>query len=494
MRFRFSLLLLFFIQIARPQLATQLDSLAPITLKKTNTVGAYISISRSDSTIYSEGFGYRDLENRERFNDSTIFPISSNTKAFNALLLSQLAEEGELDFFSPVSNYLPDFKLKDPYRTQNLTLMDLFTHRAGFPRYDLIYYMLEEIPAAERNEKLVEKLAYIETPVPFRTTFLYGNLQYILAAHLYESQTGAKWEDAVSQHILAPLDMKDSHFDLKKFKNDDNRASAYQDSLAVEIDKIAPLYQVSGMGNMFSSVRDLQKWGEFLINGDDQILSREYLDFNLSGHFAVGYEEPYPGFSALEYGLGWFVFDYFGHKVVMHHGDNLGHQSLVFLMPDDDISGVIVANNNYGRRSFAFTMLFSIMDLISDQELKDWNSLIPSGGDFVPKHPDSLKVDQELSLEDLKEFTGIYQHEGLGEIEIFINDADKLLVKVGHYTDELEAYREDSFISLAEVFDEDYLLRFKRRNEEVTALETDIMDRSQPMLIFTKVGSGVKSK
>ena len=472
----------------------KIDSLAQVNLKATNTIGAYISIAGIDTTLISSGYGYNDPLSGSRFTDSTAFPISSNTKAFNSLLLSQLAAKNKLDFYKPLVNYLPALEFKEDYITSNITLLDLLTHRAGIPRYDFTYYILSGSEKENANEAVVKKLKYLDSSTPFRTGFQYGNNQYILAAYLHEQLSGEKWESSLKQNILDPLGMKDTHADLQKFKQNSGRSLSYQDSIPVSIDHVAPMYQVSGMGNMFSTVRDLQKWGDFLVTGNDSIISKDYLDFNFMGHFSIGYEEPYPGFSGLQYGLGWFIFDYFGHKVVMHHGDNIGHQSLIFLLPDDKLSGVIVANNSFGKRSFPFTTLFGILDMATGQKLNDWNKLIPSGRDFIPKYPDSLKVEQNLSLKDLKAYAGIYEHPGFGEIEIYLDNSKELIMKAGHFSGRLEEYSKDTFRCTAAIFDEDYIFKFDREHKRIGSLKTDLIERTQPLIRFEKKSSPKMSK
>lgn len=483
--------LLFFFPVLLVQISysqfnnSKIDSMALVNLKASNTVGAYISISNGDSLLVSAAYGYKNLEDATRFTDSTVFPISSNTKAFTSLLLSQLAAENRVNFYKPLIEYLPELKFKDDYITANVTLLDLLTHRVGIPRYDFTYYMLDD-ELKNPNEAVFRKLKYLDTAVPFRTGFQYGNNQYILAAFLYEQLTGEKWEKSLQQYLIKPLGLNDTHTSLEKFRNNPHRSLSYQDSLEVEIDHVAPMYEVSGMGNMFSTVRDLQEWGNFLVNGNDSIISKDYLDFNHIGHISIGYEEPYPGFSGLQYGLGWFVFDYFGHKVVMHHGDNIGHQSLVFLLPDDKLSGVIVANNAFGKRSFAFTTLFGILDMAAGRELNDWNGLIPSGKDFIPKYPDSLKTVENIAANELRRFTGSYHHKGFGDIEVFMEESGELMLNAGHFTALLEPYQPNAFICVASVFDEDYIFKFNELQNEIISLETDLMERTLPLIEFKK--------
>jgi CubicO group peptidase (beta-lactamase class C family) len=148
-----------------------IDSLGREILKRTNTLGSYVSILKGDSLIYSSAFGYNDLQSITRINDSTIFPVSSNTKAFNSILLTQLVQQDQIDFDTPIKQYLPDLEFKDQYITNNLNLKDLLTHRWGVPRYDFTYYILSKKEKTNPNEAVFNKLKYLEPTSPFRTQF-----------------------------------------------------------------------------------------------------------------------------------------------------------------------------------------------------------------------------------------------------------------------------------------------------------------------------------
>jgi CubicO group peptidase (beta-lactamase class C family) len=57
-------------------------------------------------------------------------PIGSLTKAFTATAIGELVAEGKMDWNeTPVNTYLPEFQLKDPVLTSQLTLVDLLSHR-----------------------------------------------------------------------------------------------------------------------------------------------------------------------------------------------------------------------------------------------------------------------------------------------------------------------------------------------------------------------------
>jgi len=71
-------------------------------MKNWNVPAAAVLIVKNDQVIFSEGFGYRDLEKKLKVTSDTIFPIGSAGKSFTALALGMLVDEKKLDFDQPV--------------------------------------------------------------------------------------------------------------------------------------------------------------------------------------------------------------------------------------------------------------------------------------------------------------------------------------------------------------------------------------------------------
>ena len=429
--FCFYILVLFSSSVfAQRSKSEKIDSLGQTILEISKTTGGYVLIRKNDTLIYSKAVGYNDINSKTKINDSTIFPISSNTKAFNTVLLSQLVEQKKIDFYQPLKTYLPNLILGDEYVTNNLNVIDILTHRWGIPRYDFTYYLLTNKELENANESVFNKLKYLKINSAFRTQFEYGNNQYILASYLLEQIENTKWETQLKTRILIPLNMVDTHCDFEKYRNTVDKSTGYQDKTPTNIESTAPLYYVSGMGNMFSSIRDLDKWTRFLLNGNDLILSKDLIKFSFSNQFATGYEEPFEGFSSMSYGLGWYTFDYYGHKVVLHQGDNVGHQSLIVLLPEDSISCVIIANEGMKGYGFPFTMTYSLLDEFLGQKTKNWSSLLLNTSYSNAKG--SLQSKREQVCQDISLYQGEYLNEGFGTIRIFIENG-QLMIKAGTY-------------------------------------------------------------
>ncbi|WP_353195655.1 serine hydrolase domain-containing protein [Parapedobacter defluvii] len=95
--------------------------------------GLAIGVIRDHQVIFKKGYGTTSLSNGLAVNTQTVFPISSCTKSFTAVALGILVEENKLNWDDKVIQYLPEFKLSDPWITKELTIIDLLSHRSAFP-------------------------------------------------------------------------------------------------------------------------------------------------------------------------------------------------------------------------------------------------------------------------------------------------------------------------------------------------------------------------
>ena len=68
---------------------------------------------KGDEVIFSQGFGKREQTGGLEVTPQTLFPIASCTKAFTTAAMAILADEGRLDWDTPVRHYMPIFKLYD---------------------------------------------------------------------------------------------------------------------------------------------------------------------------------------------------------------------------------------------------------------------------------------------------------------------------------------------------------------------------------------------
>jgi len=181
------------------------------TMDEWRVPGLALAIVKDSEVLLSQGFGQRDLSARLPVTPHTRFAIGSATKAFTAMALAMLVDDGVLDWNVPVKHYLPSFQLADPVATAHITPLDLLIHNAGLPSYLLAWY---NAPLSRRE--LVERLASLEPTKDFRSTWQYQNFLYTVAGYLVEVLSGQPWEVFIQQRILTPLDMTGTTFSVQE--------------------------------------------------------------------------------------------------------------------------------------------------------------------------------------------------------------------------------------------------------------------------------------
>src|SRR5690242_7679205 len=98
-----------------------------------------IAVVKDDSLVFAKGYGVIEIGKPTRADEHTRFAIGSTTKAMTSVSLGMLVDEGKLHWDDRVIDYLPDFRLYDPYATRELTVRDLLTHRSGLGSTDLLW-------------------------------------------------------------------------------------------------------------------------------------------------------------------------------------------------------------------------------------------------------------------------------------------------------------------------------------------------------------------
>src|SRR5689334_17019518 len=96
-----------------PDAMTQLrglDDFVSTVMRDWRVRGLAMAIIKENEIIYAQGFGQRDEAQDLPVTSQTLFPIASCTKAFTTAAMSKLADQGKLDWDTPVRAYIPSFK------------------------------------------------------------------------------------------------------------------------------------------------------------------------------------------------------------------------------------------------------------------------------------------------------------------------------------------------------------------------------------------------
>jgi CubicO group peptidase (beta-lactamase class C family) len=274
-------------------------------------------------------FGDRDLAGKTPMTEDTIFAIASMTKPITCVATMILVEQGKVGLDDPAEKYLPELKdlrvLGDPKDDDGdtpatvpakrpITVRDLLSHTSGISyggflsndarlarNYDRARVQARDLRTIADQVERLGKAALAHQPGEGWT---YG-LSHDVLGRLIEVVSGQRLDQYLQEHILGPLDMRDTSFSVPQAKRD-RVATIYR----ADGDKLAPLPKnygsetfFAGGGGLFSTARDYSRFAQMLLNGgeldDARILKpetiREMTTNQIGKHSAFG---------ILKYGLG----------------------------------------------------------------------------------------------------------------------------------------------------------------------------------------------
>ena len=155
--------------------------------------------------------GVQDLESNRPVTGDTLFRVASMTKAFTALTVLKLRDDGRLRLDAPASEYVP--QLRDwKYPTADsppIRVRDLLNHAAGFVTDDPWGDRQTPMPEGEFTRLLREGVPFARAPA---TAWEYSNLGYALLGRIITNVSGRPYADTITQTLLKPLGMESSGF------------------------------------------------------------------------------------------------------------------------------------------------------------------------------------------------------------------------------------------------------------------------------------------
>ena len=114
------------------ELAAFMDAYLTEQMANHHIPSVAITFVKDGDVFFSKGYGYADLESQIPFDpEQTVLTTASLGKAFTAVAVLQLAEQGLIDLHEDIRPYIRDFELPDNF-PGTLTFAHLLTHTDGF--------------------------------------------------------------------------------------------------------------------------------------------------------------------------------------------------------------------------------------------------------------------------------------------------------------------------------------------------------------------------
>lgn len=297
--------------------------------------GAQVAVRLNDELVFSQAFGYANLETREPLGTDHLFRIASHSKWFTATAVMLLAEDGKIRLDDSLDELLPDYADTE---LAAVTVGDLLSHRAGVIRDGVAsdYWQFDgEFHDARSLLALIREHGKVFEPNEF---FKYTNIGFSLLGQLIEAVTGVEYNDFVAREICKPLGLSNTGPEYDESRSREYAAGhsrAYIPSNDRDVLGHVDTRAMSSATGFYSTAEDITRFGLSHVIGNEERItdaSKRRMQ-HPNSTITRGAETVY-------YGFGTQIIDIGDRRVVGHSGGYPGHISRTYA---DPASGLAVS-------------------------------------------------------------------------------------------------------------------------------------------------------
>ena len=311
--------------------------------------GIAIAVAVDGETVWSEGFGYANLEHRVPMQPSVKFRVGSISKSLTAAAVARLVEDGRLDPDAPVQEYVPSF----PEKSHPITTRQLGGHLAGIRHYrGNENFIRDPYPTVLDGLTIFADDPLLHEP---GTMFAYTSYGFNLLSAVVEGAAKKPFLDYMREAVFRPLGLRDTVADF----------------VVPIIAGRTSYYVRDDAGSVVNApwVDNSYKWagGGFLsTTGDVLAFANAHLDDDFLSEASrklLFTEQKTRNGDGVGYGLGWFIRTREdGRRLLSHSGGSVGGTSLMVMEPESRV--VVVGLINLTRANNG--VVREVLDLFID--------------------------------------------------------------------------------------------------------------------------------
>jgi CubicO group peptidase (beta-lactamase class C family) len=296
-----------------------------------NEPGVAVMLIQNGEIRLQKCFGLANLEDNTLISADTAFRLASVSKQFAAMAIMILEEEGKLAYDDPIAKFIPELA---PYG--DVTIRHLLQHTGGLPDY---YPVIDTSAGMPTNAEAATVLGQMASPL-FNAgqRYEYSNPGYDMLGPIVEAASGVPFVRFVEERIFEPAGMKSSVVHDHTLPAIQNRATGYDPAPeGFALNDADPLNGIVGSGGIYTTLNDMYRWDQALYS--DVLVSQDTLDLAYSpAHTNSG--------EVINYGFGWRLDEFEGHKRVRHGGSWVGFRTHIARIPELRFTIVMLSNRS----------------------------------------------------------------------------------------------------------------------------------------------------
>jgi CubicO group peptidase (beta-lactamase class C family) len=319
--------------------------------------GLALGIVEGNRILHLRGFGKAD-ESGRKVTPQTPFFNGSTTKSFTALAIMQLHEAGKVELDAPVQRYLPWWVIGDADASARVTVRHLLYQVSGLSKATGNKYAtsgdsrdsavaLEDQVRGLRSEKLTGSLG---------ATWQYSNANYNTLGMIVQTVSGQRYETYVRQHILAPLEMRNSVMSEAAAKSH-GLVTGYRYWFGFPFAADLPFNSGNlPAGGLISSVEDMAHYLSAQLSGGRYGTKAILSPAGMAELQRAGVPTGHEGTS---YAMGWEVAKTNGIPTLAHDGSSFNAHANIVLIPGTKRGVVLMENAENSSDEFFGTRRMS---------------------------------------------------------------------------------------------------------------------------------------
>ena len=319
------------------------------SISDANIAGMAVAIVSGDSIIFTQGYGYSDIQTKEPFTPNTVINIASISKTFVGVALMNLVENGLISLDEDVNTFLP-FKVQNPHLPESIiTPLHLMSHSSGIQDNQKVYlpsYHYGGDSPIPLGEFLADYLSPDGTHYSKKNftksnpggNFVYSNIGAGLAGYIVERVSGNPLNVFTRDVIFKPLKMNNTCWFLSEMYRSKHTRLYESEKKHTQLKRV-DLYGLTTYpdGGVRTTVTDLSYYLLCIMNKglykDTRILKEE----TVSEMLTPDYIDSYTKF--------WGVGDQIGHG-----GGDPGVSTGMYYSPKDKLGIIFFINtSSHGR-------------------------------------------------------------------------------------------------------------------------------------------------
>jgi CubicO group peptidase (beta-lactamase class C family) len=416
----------------------QFDRIFDDVVTRYHLPGLALGVVRDGRVVYQRTAGELIAGSGRRIDGDTLFKIASNSKAMTTAVLARLVDQGKLHWEDPVTQYLPAFKMSDPWITRELQVRDLLIHNSGL-REGAGDLMLWPEPNQFTRADILAAFAHLKPQNSFRASYAYDNLMYVVAGEVAAAASGVPYETLMDRELFEALGMKRCQagaFERDQVGNvaQPHRRDGERNWVIRADPEFIPASTSAAAGGIRCGLNDMLKWVTLLLSADmkpspssEPWLSsarREELWRPQMPMFVSSRQRRWDGSRFSAYGYGWRLSDVRGALRVAHTGTLAGMYSAVTLLPERGAGFVFMINGEGSSARIVLnqTLVETLMGT-RERTVASYADELEVGRQVASSAPNQLQPGMPVEPDGVRELLGVYRDPWFGEVSVCPRDS-----------------------------------------------------------------------